>query len=86
MPVYKFDDCAECKFRRRPVVCADCDSGEQFEDSTVRSLNFSDNAMYFRSDKQPDTDDYDDDYDDREFDPDDLIDRLSEEEEIQENE
>ena len=57
MSKYKFDDCYECRFRRAPDVCADCDSGEMFEDITVKGLDFSYEASYRRNDTSLVTDD-----------------------------
>jgi hypothetical protein len=28
----KFEDCRDCRHRRRPAICRDCDYGELFED------------------------------------------------------
>lgn len=55
----KFDDCAICRFRRRPSVCNECDFGEQFEDAEVEELNFNENSAFIRSSFDRDQEDED---------------------------
>lgn len=81
MPRYKFEDCRTCRFRRRPDICAECDFGEQFEDDTIRPLDFSDEAVISRGSKSLVTDDGEPD-----MNPDDLIRREDEREENEEDE
>ena len=72
----KFDDCKVCRFRRRPEICAECDSGEQFEDASVRPLNFDNDSVIRRGTQSLVTDD-----DEPDINPDDLIERIDEDEE-----
>lgn len=72
MARWKFDDCGECRFRRKPVICRECDYGEQFESADVQELRFDDSGTGFsRANKSLVTED-----DEPHFNPDDLIERL----------
>lgn len=78
MARYKFDDCVDCRWKRRPAICSDCDYGEQFEDiSGYQELRFDDSA-FARADKSLTTDD-----DEPNFNPDDFVTRIGENEEDQ---
>lgn len=35
---HKFMDCADCINKKRKDICASCDSGELFEDSSVKQV------------------------------------------------
>ena len=74
MPQYKFDDCNTCRFRRRKNICRDCDFGEYFEDAeSFPELDFSAESSFSRSNKSLVTED-----DEPNFNPDDLISTLEE--------
>ena len=77
---YKFDDCAMCRFKRKPHICRDCDYGEQFEDAEVQELRF-DNDGFVRTNHPLVSED-----DEPEFNPDDLFERFDAEQEEQEEE
>jgi hypothetical protein len=36
---YKFDDCKDCRFRRKPHICADCDVGELYEEQSEMTVD-----------------------------------------------
>lgn len=38
MPL-KFDDCRDCRFRRKPSICAECDVGELYEDEDTPTVD-----------------------------------------------
>ena len=79
---YKFEDCSSCRFRRRPDICNDCDCGEYFEDASIPALRFDNDAInYARADKSLTTDE-----DEPNFNPDDLIERLDEQVETNDEE
>ena len=81
MSRYKFDDCSDCRFRRKPMICRECDSGEQFESADVAELRFDNDSHSFnRASKQLVTDD-----DEPDFNPDDLLDRLDSEDDEENN-
>ena len=76
---YKFDDCKTCRFRPRrgrpSPICDECDCGEMYEDASISSLRFDDAPTGFdRANKSLVTDD-----DEPNFNPDDLIQRLDNE-------
>ena len=70
MPRYKFDDCVDCRFRRRKDICNQCDYGEQFEDKDAEELDF-DRDNFRRVSKPLTTDD-----DEPKFNPDDFFEKL----------
>ena len=70
MPRYKFDDCVDCRFRRRKDICAECDYGEQFEDQDAEELDFDKNS-FRRAGKSLTTDD-----DEPKFNPDDFFEKM----------
>ena len=76
MARYKFDDCKDCRFKRKPDVCNLCDYGEQFEPKEVAELSFKDEEMFARANK-PLTNDADE----PDFNPDDLIRQIEENDE-----
>lgn len=81
MPL-KFDDCVSCKNRKKPRICADCDFGEYFEDiESFQELDFSAERSFDRADTSLVTVD-----DEPDNNPDDLIRRVTEREEPEDDE
>lgn len=80
MPQYKFEDCAECRFRRSKRHCRDCDSGEFFEEQEVDELDFSDHSAFSRSNKSLVTID-----DEPYYNPDDFVSKFEDSDDSEDN-
>lgn len=77
----KFDDCASCRFRRKPRVCAECDVGELYEDEDAPTLDIAFETPPARFGESVTSDDAE-----RRFDPDRFLDDLETKDECDEDE